>query len=103
MTAGGQVARLERDVRQRLVTARGHVDGVIRMVDDGRCCVDVLHQILAVQGALRQARRDLVEHHLRACISDAFTTGRVEGVVEELLAAVFDAAPADKTEQGARA
>ncbi len=103
MTAGGQVARLERDVRQRLVTARGHLDGVIRMVDDARHCVDVLHQIQAVQGALRQARRDLVERHLRGCINDAFAGDSLEEAVEELLAVVFDAAPVTRIEQGARA
>ncbi len=77
----------------RLRSARGHLDGVIRMVDEDRYCIDVLHQLSAVQGALNRVRRDILEAHLRGCIPEAVAEGRIDDVVDELLAATFGAAP----------
>ena len=80
-------------VEFRLRSARGHLDGVIRMVEDDRYCIDVLHQLSAVQGALDRARRDILEAHLRGCVPEAVAEGRVDDVVDELLAATFGAPP----------
>lgn len=78
----------------RLRSARGHLDAVIRMVDEDRYCIDILHQLSAVQGALDRVRRDVLEAHLRGCVSESISEGRVaDDVVDELLAATFGAEP----------
>lgn len=82
----------------RLRSARGHLDGVIRMVEEDRYCIDVLHQLSAVQGALDRVRRDILEAHLRGCVPEAVVEGRVDDVVDELLAATFGAAPHSRLE-----
>lgn len=82
----------------RLRTARGHLDGVIRMVEDDRYCIDVLHQLGAVQGALDRVRRDILEAHLRGCVPEAVVEGRVDDIVDELMAATFGAAPGSPPE-----
>jgi CsoR family transcriptional regulator, copper-sensing transcriptional repressor len=76
-------------VRRRLVGARGHLDAVIRMIDDDRYCIDVMHQISAVQGALDGARRSLLDSHLRTCVREGLGRGSGEPVVSELVEAVF--------------
>ena len=75
---------------QRLKSARGHFDAVIRMVEEGRYCVDVLHQIGAVQGALEHARLAVLEDHLRTCVRDAYAEGRYDDMVNELVAVMND-------------
>lgn len=82
----------------KLRSARGHLDGVIRMVDEDRYCIDVLHQISAVQGALDRVRRDILEAHLRGCVPEAVAEGRVDDIVDELLAATFGAPPRSRLE-----
>lgn len=77
----------------RLRSAAGHLASVIRMVEDDRYCIDVLHQLSAVHGALERVRRQILEAHLRGCIPEAVAEGRVDDVVDELLAAAFGAAP----------
>ncbi len=77
----------------RLRSARGHLDGVIRMVDGDRYCIDVLHQLSAVQGALDRVRRDILEAHLRGCVPEAMSEGRIDDIVDELLVAAFGSAP----------
>lgn len=82
----------------RLRSARGHLGGVIRMVDEDSCSIDVLHQLSAVQGALNQVRRDILEAHIRECVPEAIAEGRVDGVVDELLAAFFGTAPGSRSQ-----
>jgi hypothetical protein len=63
------------------------------MVDEDRYCIDVLHQLAAVQGALDGVRRQVLEAHLRGCVPEAVAEGRVDDVVDELLAAAFGSPP----------
>ncbi|MFW2513292.1 metal-sensitive transcriptional regulator [Demequina sp. SO4-13] len=87
----------------RLRTARGHLDAVVRMVDDDRYCIDVLHQLSAVQGSLEGVKRDIIEAHLQSCLPEAVASGRMDDIVEELMAAVFGAAPGRKAKAKAHA
>lgn len=80
----------------RLRTARGHLDAVVRMADDDRYCIDILHQLSAVQGALDGVRRDIIEAHLKGCVPEAAAEGRIDDIVGELMAALFGAAPGRK-------
>lgn len=90
-----------RAARQRLLTARGHLDAVLRMLADDRYCIDILHQLSAVEGAITRARRDILDGHLRGCVADAVGAGEigVGDVADEVLAAVFGAgSPAARDE-----
>ena len=88
-------AQGRRAARQRLLTARGHLDAVLRMLEADRYCVDILHQLSAVEGAIARARRDILDGHLRGCVADAVSAGEIEigDVAQEVLAAVFGAGP----------
>lgn len=77
----------------RLRSAKGHLDAVIRMADDDRYCIDLLHQLSAVQGALDHARRDILEAHLRGCLPQSVAEANTDELVDELLAAAFGTAP----------
>jgi CsoR family transcriptional regulator, copper-sensing transcriptional repressor len=73
----------------RLRSARGHLDAVIRMVEEDRYCIDVIHQIRAVQGGLDRSRRGLLDEHLRTCLPAAYAQGTYEDTVTELLDTVL--------------
>jgi len=77
----------------RLRSAQGHLDGVIRMVEEDRYCIDVLHQLSAVQGAIERIRREVLESHLRGCVPEAVAEGGIDQVVDELVAATLGSAP----------
>lgn len=55
----------------RLKSVEGHVRGVQRMVDEGAYCVDVVHQIQAVQKALGKVSALVLERHLHHCATAA--------------------------------
>ena len=54
------------DVRDRLVLAKGHVEGIIRMLDDGKDDTQVLRQILAVHAQLEKASVMVLEGMLES-------------------------------------
>ena len=72
-------------VTNRLKTARGQLEAVIRMVDDHAYCPDVMKQLSAVQGLLEGASREVLRHHLQTCVARAMQEGRVEEIVDELM------------------
>lgn len=51
----------------RLKRAKGQIDGVIRMVEEDKYCVDVITQMLALQGALKRVAPLMLESHLHTC------------------------------------
>ncbi len=78
----------ERAVLNRLKTARGHLDAVIRMVEADTYCPDLMKQLSAVQGSLERASRIVLQNHLETCVAAAMVAGRTDEIVEELMEAL---------------
>lgn len=72
-------------VKTLLKTARGQIDGLIKMVDDDRYCMEISHQLLAVQAILRKADREVVKAHLQSCVREAFAEGKEEEKIDEII------------------
>ncbi len=70
----------------RLKIARGHLDKVIKMTEEGTYCIDVLVQSKAVQKALKEIDNLMMENHLQTCVSDAIKNGESEKAVTEVMA-----------------
>lgn len=69
----------------RLKTIRGHLDGVIGMVEDERYCPDVMKQVSALQGSLEKVNRILLQNHVETCVMHAVEEGRSGQIVDELM------------------
>ena len=69
----------------RLKTVRGHLDAVIRMVDEEEYCPDIMKQVSALQGSLEGVNRVLLQNHVETCVLEHVKSGRSEKVVDELL------------------
>ena len=73
-------------VRQRLLSVKGHVEGIMRMLEDESIyCVDALKQIKAVNGALDKVGGLVLQSHLRDHVATAAQRGDVEEIVAELM------------------
>ncbi len=57
-------------VVKRLRRAQGQLGGVLRMIDEGRDCRDVVTQLAAVSKALDRAGFAVIALGLRQCIAD---------------------------------
>ena len=76
---------VERSILHRLKIARGHLDTVIRMVEDGDYCIDVVHQSLAIQAALGEVDHEILKNHMRTCVADSIRKGNSDEVIEEVM------------------
>lgn len=80
---------VRRDASLRLRSARGHLDGVVRMLEDPSVyCVDVLKQVKAVQGALSRVSENVLRAHIRDHVVTAAERNDVDGMVDELMEAL---------------
>lgn len=69
----------------RLKIARGHLDKVINMVERGAYCIDVVHQSIAVQSALKKVDELILENHLKTCVADSIKRGESEEAIKEVV------------------
>lgn len=72
-------------VERLLKTARGQIDGVLKMVDEDRYCMDVANQILACEAVLRRAHMTVLRAHLEGCVTDAVSAGDAQEKIGEML------------------
>jgi len=84
--------QLQKKVAHRLAIIKGQVEGVQRMVEQDAYCVDVLTQLSAVQEALRGVGGQIVENHLRTCVTEQLQSedGRaIENQYQELMDIIY--------------
>ena len=69
-----------------LKTARGQIEGIIKMIEDERYCVDISNQILAAQSLLKRANMLILKQHMEHCVKEACQHGNADEKIEEVLA-----------------
>jgi DNA-binding FrmR family transcriptional regulator len=68
--------KVREEAKRRLLSAKGHLEGVLRMLEDeGVYCVDVLKQLKAVQGALDRMGEMVLRAHLKDHVATAHERG----------------------------
>ena len=72
-------------ITRLLKTARGQIDGLLRMVEDDRYCIDISNQLLATQAILRTINREILHDHLNSCVKDAFQSPDGHSKIEEIM------------------
>ena len=75
----------KKQILHRLQIARGHLEKVISMVEGDAYCIDVVHQSIAVQAALKKTDEVILENHLKTCVSDSIRNGDADEAIKELM------------------
>ena len=70
---------------QSLKTSKGQIDGIIKMLEEGRYCIDISNQIIAAQSLLKKANLLILKQHLNHCVKDAFLNDSGDEKVEEIM------------------
>ena len=71
------------DIKRLLNTARGQIDGVSRMIDEDKYCVDISNQIMATIAILKKVNMEILDAHLKCCVMNADGEDR-EVKIEEI-------------------
>lgn len=66
---------MEKSAKQQIINrinyVSGHLEGVKKMVQDGKYCIDIIHQNRAVISAVKKISDLILENHLNTCVADA--------------------------------
>lgn len=72
-------------ITHRLKIARGHLEKVINMLEADAYCIDVMHQLQAVEAGLKETGNLLLENHLKTCVVNAIEKGKTAETIQEVM------------------
>ncbi len=78
----------QKTVLRLLKTARGQIDGIIKMVEEDRYCMDISQQVAAADAMLRRANREILSAHLKHCVEHAQSDRERAEKIDELIRAL---------------
>lgn len=78
----------QRTVLRLLKTARGQLDGIIKMVEEDRYCMDISQQVAAADALLRRVNKEILTAHLKHCVEQAESDRERSDKIDELVNAL---------------
>ena len=75
----------QKKVLRLLKTARGQMDGIIKMVEEDRYCIDISTEVMAAEAMLNRVNQEILTAHLKHCVNTAHTQEEREKKIDELV------------------
>jgi DNA-binding FrmR family transcriptional regulator len=75
----------KKEVAKRLNRISGQVEGIKKMVDSSRYCVDILNQVAAARAALTGVGQFVLEDHMKTCVTISIKKGLGAREIKELM------------------
>lgn len=75
----------KKKVVRLLKTARGQIDGILKMIEEDRYCIDVSTQLMAATSVLQRANKEVLSAHLKSCVAHAETQEEIDEKVDEFI------------------
>ena len=76
------------DITRLIKTARGQLDGILRMIDEDRYCIDISNQLLATEAIIKQANKAILSAHMKCCVTQAVESGDPDEKIDELISII---------------
>ncbi|HCT63972.1 MAG TPA: transcriptional regulator [Lachnospiraceae bacterium] len=76
-------------VTRLLKTARGQIDGIIKMIEEDRYCIDISNQLMSADAILRKANKEVIRAHMKGCVKQAFENGNEDEKIDELIEIIY--------------
>lgn len=76
---------LKKRATRRLNLIKGQINGLAKMVDDERYCVDIITQSSAIKEALSGVEDLILENHLSTHVLHQMRDGKEKKAIEEIL------------------
>lgn len=68
-----------------LKISKGQIEGIIKMIDEERYCMDISNQIIAAQALLKKANMLILKQHIHHCVKDAVKQDNGEEKINEII------------------
>lgn len=72
-------------ITRLLKTARGQIDGILKMVEDDRYCMDISNQLMSTETIIRKTNKEILRAHMKGCIADALAENKGDEKIDELV------------------
>ena len=69
-------------VKKYLNIAKGQLDGIAKMIDEDRYCLDVSDQLMATRSLLKKTNNLILKNHIDNCVRNAIKDGDEEKLDE---------------------
>jgi len=74
-------------VKKYLTIAKGQLEGIIKMVEEDRYCLDISDQLMATRALLKKTNNLILKNHIDNCVRNAIKNGD-EAKVDEVIKAL---------------
>lgn len=81
MADKAQISRL-------IKTARGQLDGILKMIEDDRYCMDISTQLMATEAILKRANKEVIRAHMKGCVKRAVEEGNADKEIDEIIGVI---------------
>ena len=68
-----------------LKTARGQMDGILKMVEENRYCIDISQQLMATEAILNRANKEILAAHPKHCVQEAASPEERSAKIDEFV------------------
>ena len=69
---------------QSLKTAKGQIEGIMKMIEDGRYCMDISNQIAASSALLKRSQVLILKQHINHCVKEAVLSENSDEKMDEI-------------------
>ena len=69
----------------RMKKIEGQANGIRRMIEEERYCIDVVQQLSALSAAADEISLLILQGHIEGCVADAIREQHGEGHIKELM------------------
>lgn len=74
-----------KSVSHKLKIIAGQIEGLSKMIEGRKYCIDVLSQSLSIQKALQKIDKQILEEHIQTCVVDQMKQGEEDKATSELV------------------
>lgn len=78
----------KKQVTRLLKTAKGQINGILKMIEEDRYCIDISNQIMATQAVLKRANKEIIGEHMKHCVHDALSGDDADKKIEEMIGVI---------------
>jgi Uncharacterized protein conserved in bacteria len=71
-------------VNRLLKTARGQIEGILKMIEEDRYCIDISNQLLATTAILKKVNQEVLSAHLHHCVKSSMDQDNINEKLKEL-------------------
>lgn len=75
----------KKTIERLLKTARGQIDGILKMIEEDRYCIDISTQLSATEAILKKANNEVIKAHMKHCMKEAMLHNKEDEKIEELM------------------